>query len=227
MFENTSSSVPLSHSYFPRSFFHHSFSPLLSLFTCGLTPSFSSSDVFNPLFHVSHLPPSLQFLIVKIFPVRGCVQTLNIAVQCFQHRTHTVPYSSIHPSVQPIRGLPHQSRQLSQVPPAACKQAQTEGVNLQEQVCVFKSMHTSLCTLCPLASLEWSIWVRWCFRVAVAWQVSRDGCTTSLNIGRSKEKKRRRGARTAFRNSKKKAGYEGKLSWAGRCGCHLHHCVHL
>lgn len=146
-------------SYFPRSFFLCSFSPFL--FTCGFTPSFSSfGDSFSPLFHVSHLLPSLQLLIIKIFPGRGWTQPVNTCSSVFRNIKHILYL--IHPFIHlsnQIRGLLHQSRQLCQGPPAVCKQAVTEAgeprINLQEEVCVFKSVPPSpLCTLRFLASPE-------------------------------------------------------------------------
>lgn len=83
------SSWSLSHS---RASSFTPFSPLMSHFlvACGFTPSSSSyDDLFSPLFHVPHLPPSLQFVFVEIFPVRGCTPT---AIH--------MPYPS-HPFIHP------------------------------------------------------------------------------------------------------------------------------
>ncbi len=128
------------------------------------------NDLLNPSFHVSHLPPSsLQFFIFKIFPEWGCSPTVNIEMQCFQNQTHAVLHSAIHPSVQLIICLSHQSGQVSQVPPltSAARRGWGWASTCKRRGVFSEYAHFLLCPFprCSLASLKWSILVRWCFRV--------------------------------------------------------------
>lgn len=151
------SSWSLSHS---RASSFTPFSPLMSHFlvACGFTPSSSSyDDLFNPLFHVPHLPPLLQFVFVEIFPVRGCTPT---AIH--------MPYPShpfIHPSHHWLARLINQYNclryHLQPVDKRWEKQVRLawNWEILKKCVCVEGGA-----PLAPLAFLKWSTWVRWCLR---------------------------------------------------------------
>lgn len=55
---------------------------------CFYTLLFSFDDLFHPSLHVSYLPPSRHFLIVKLFPVMGSKQIQRLEIHPCIHLSY-------------------------------------------------------------------------------------------------------------------------------------------